>query len=59
MTTNELFEEWWAEFDFIDKHADYCNRDGAIEEVAKQAYIEGYFKALEGHIDGEVSNKGE
>lgn len=47
MTTNELFEKWWAE-----THA----YDGVIKEVARQAYIEGYFKALKEHINGKANN---
>ena len=50
MTTNELFEKWWAE--------ETCTA-GAIKEAARQAYIEGYFKALEEHVNGEANNKGE
>lgn len=55
MTTNELFEKWWAEANLLETHAD----DGVIKEVARQAYIEGYFKALEEHINGKANNKGE
>lgn len=59
MTANELFEKWWTEFSFIENHAANCSRDGAIKEAARQAYIEGYFKALEEHVNGEANNKGE
>lgn len=59
MTANELFEKWWAEFSFIENHADFCSKNGAIEAAARQAYIEGYFKALEEHVNGEANNKGE